>query len=55
MDGASGVNHSFTVLRRKAERERIIISEYWRCPFEGAIHPRDRYGRRIEQLLREYR
>ena len=40
---------------RKAERERIIISENWRCPFEEPIHPRDRYGRRIEQLLREYR
>jgi len=45
----------FTALRRKAERERISISENWRCPFEEPIHPRDRYGRRIEQLLREYR
>lgn len=45
----------FTVLRRKAERERIIISENWRCPFEEPIHPRDRYGGRIEQLLRRYR
>ena len=45
----------FTVLRRKAEREGISISENWRCPFEEPIHPRDRYGWRIEQLLREYR
>jgi len=45
----------FTALRRKAERERISISENWRCPFEEPIHPRERYGRRIEQLLRRYR
>lgn len=45
----------FTALRGKANEEGIFVDEDWECPFEGPVHPRDRYAAHIKELLRRYR
>ncbi|MCW3141605.1 MAG: hypothetical protein N2V72_05445 [Methanophagales archaeon] len=45
----------FTALRGKANEEGIFVDEDWECPFEGPVHPKDRYASNINELLRRYR
>lgn len=48
-------SYFFTTLRGKANEEGIFVDENWECPWEGPVHPRDRYASNIKKLLRRYR
>jgi hypothetical protein len=45
----------FTTLRKRGKEEKIFIVEDWICPFDKPYHPKLRYIKKIEDLLRTYR
>lgn len=45
----------FAALQGKAKEESIFVDEDWECPFEGPVHPKDRYASKIDDLRRSYK